>query len=65
MTDAAPMHVTLRPLEYFERAGMFAMELALRPRCKFAVHDGDRRRFHDRTPRPPVELKIVSRKDQP
>jgi hypothetical protein len=50
--------ITVDP-EYLRQAGMYAMNMVLRPRWKFAAHDGSRRRFHDRTPRPALNLKIV------
>jgi hypothetical protein len=59
----APVHVTNRPLDYIELVGRAALALTAR-KYKFDVVDGDRRRFHDRTARPPVDLKIIRGKDQ-
>jgi hypothetical protein len=62
----APLHIIIGgPFDMLEAAGRHAMSLGTRPRWKFAVVDGGRRRFHDRTPRPAVNLKIVSEKEQP
>jgi hypothetical protein len=64
MTDQAPAPIVVFAVTpMFELAGRAAMSLSTRPRWKFAVHDGDRRRFGDRTPRPALDLKIVSRKE--
>jgi hypothetical protein len=59
MTDQAPANMPIvAPVwvppdpDYMRAAGMFVMNLSLRPRWKFGVHDGSRRRFGDRTPRP-------------
>jgi hypothetical protein len=60
----APLHVTSGPLTADELMGRAALALGERPKYKFAVHEGDRRRFGDRTPRPAVDLKII-REDQP
>jgi hypothetical protein len=52
------------PLDPFiHMAGLAAM--ALRSRSRLVVHDGGRRRFGEKTPRPAVDLKIVRGKDQP
>jgi hypothetical protein len=45
--------------------GMAAMRLGTRPRWKFGVVEGDRRRFGDRTPRPTLNLKIVREETEP
>jgi hypothetical protein len=56
---SAPLHViTSAPLSIEELAGRYALSLGTRPKYKFAVHDGDRRRFGERTPGR-ADLKIV------
>lgn len=39
--------------------GMAAMRLGTRPRWKFGVVEGGRRRFGERTSRPLLDLKII------
>jgi hypothetical protein len=48
-------------LELYGRA---ALALGTRPRWKFAVHEGDRRRFGDRTPGAATLASIQGGKDQ-
>ncbi len=45
-------------------AGMFALNMSLAPKRKFAVHEGDRRRFGDRV-RGRADLKLVEKENQP
>jgi hypothetical protein len=63
MSEPAPMYDVANRLEfYLELAGRAALSLAV---CRkgFVVYDGDRRRFGDRTPRPPVDLKIIGKEN--
>ena len=50
---------------YIEAMGRAALDLQSRPRWKFGVVQGDRACFHDRTPRPVLDLKIIRKENEP
>ena len=50
---------------FLERTGRYALSLGDRPPRKFEIISGGRRMLVAKTARPAVELKIVSRKENP
>jgi hypothetical protein len=63
MSDHAPALIAFGDSDYVAAMGAAAMALNGRRFGPLKIIDGDRRRFGPRTPRPPLDLKIIGKEN--